>query len=475
MNSLWQKSVAWAVSCGRRLGSMAQPLLARISAAQSWREVVAHRQLRFLSQSARLEEGTAPHLVRGVALLSSLSLLGFLLWAGFTNINEIARTPGEIVPMGFVQTVEHLDGGTVRQINVAEGQIVRKGESLLVVDGAGASEDMAAARKKQWALEIRAERLRAFVNDRAPDFDRFGSASALVIAEQSDIFASMMAAVAQQKRVIEDQISQKQKVLAEIEVRADTARQNLATVQKVREGKLILYNKGLLPFTKLADTEKEMTALGGEVNALQVQMRQAQSAIEEFQARVASLRSTNRDAKFQDLHQVTSELEQNRELIRKLEARVTRLDVKSPVRGIVKGLKINTIGAVVQPGNTLMSIVPLDEDLVVETKIPPHQIGHVSVGQPVKVKVSAYDFARYGVVNGTVQAISATTFSDAGGQPYYRGKVLLQKHYVGDSAILNPVLPGMTVTAEIITGEKTVLDYLLKPIHASLATAFSER
>ena len=484
MTRSWPDAAAYLRALARNLPGDAQRLAKQVqqwarqlmSATQpSLRDGASDRQLRFLSQSARLEEGTPPKLVRGVALLSSLTLLGFLVWAGLTNINEVARTPGEVVPTGFVQTVEHLDGGTVRVINAAEGQIVQKGELLLVLDGAGTSEDMAAAHKKHWALEIRAERLRAFVNNRAPDFRKFGDPKDTVIAEQSDIFNTMMSAHAQQKRVIQDQISQKEKARSELAVRLETVTKNLKTMQKVHEGRLILYNKALLPYTKLAETEKEVTSLGGEMQAIEMQMRQAQAAIEEFNARSDSLGSTNRDGKFHELHQVSSDLEQNRELINKLEARIARLSVKSPVRGIVKGLKINTIGAVIQPGNTLMSIVPLDEALMVETRIPPHQIGHVSVGQPVKIKVSAYDFSRYGVVNGTVQSISATTFSDNAGSPYYRGKVALQKNFVGENATLHPVLPGMTVMAEIITGEKTVLDYLLKPIHASFATAFSER
>ena len=118
-------------------------------------------QLRLLSKSARLEENRPPHLVLGMAWLSSVAIIGFLLWAGFTNINEIARAPGEIVPTGFVQSVDHFDGGTVKAIHAAEGMIVKKGDVLLVLDGAGAMEDRSAARKKQWALEIRAERLRA--------------------------------------------------------------------------------------------------------------------------------------------------------------------------------------------------------------------------------------------------------------------------------------------------------------------------
>lgn len=437
--------------------------------------VALRGQLRFLSKSARLEENRPPRLVLAMAWLSSAAILGFAGWAGFTNINEIARAPGEIVPTGFVQSVDHFDGGTVKSISVKEGQIVDQGDVLLVLDGTGAQEDLNAAHKKQWGLEVRAERLRAFVNERAPDFSRFGKSTDPVIAEQADIFNTMMTAYLQQKQVIDDQINQKRKVLTELGLRLETAKTNLATVNKVLEGRRELYNKALLPFSRLADTEKEMTTLAGDVKAIEEQQRQAQSAIEEFNARAASLQSSSRDSKFQELHKVNTDVAQNNEIIRKLEAKVARLNVKAPVHGIIKGLKINTIGSVVLPGATLMSVVPLDEDLVVEAKIPPYQIGHMKIGQPVRVKVSAYDSSRYGAVNGTLNAISATTFADASGASYYRGKVSLEKTYVGKTKDVNPVLPGMTVMAEIVTGEKTVLDYLLKPIHASLSVAFTER
>jgi membrane fusion protein, adhesin transport system len=446
-----------------------------VTASRWSAEAAANRQLRLLSQSTRLEEGHAPHLVRGVALLSSAAIVGFLLWAGLTNINEVARTVGEVVPDGFLQTVDHFDGGTVKSILVREGQIVEKGQTLIMLDGAGTNEDLAAARKRQWALEVKAERLRAFVNDRAPDFDRFGDPDSPVIAEQADIFATMLAAEVQQSKVIDDQINQKEKVLAELEARNNATQKNLETVRKVYQGRLLLNKQQLLAFSKLADTEKEMTTLNGEVEAIDAQMRQARDAIEELRARIAAVRSLNRDSKYQELHQVASEIDQNSEQIRKLEARAARLELRAPVRGLIKGMKINTVGSAIQPGQALLSIVPLDEELVIETKIPPQYVGHVQIDQPVRVKISAYDYTRYGSVPGKLTFVSATTFSDGGGIPYYRGKVKLERPFVGNDAKQNPILPGMTAMAEIITGEKTVLTYLMKPINASLMTAFSER
>jgi HlyD family secretion protein/adhesin transport system membrane fusion protein len=141
----------------------------------------------------------------------------------------------------------------------------------------------------------------------------------------------------------------------------------------------------------------------------------------------------------------------------------------------VKGLSVNTIGGVVQPGQALMEIVPLDKDLVVEVRIPPRYIGPMHVGQRVQLKVSSYDFSRYGSIGGTLDYISPTTFMGENGERFYRGRVRLDQNYVGHSPRQNIIMPGMTVMADIITGNKTILEYLLKPIHRALLSSFSER
>ena len=164
----------------------------------------------------------------------------------------------------------------------------------------------------------------------------------------------------------------------------------------------------------------------------------------------------------------------NIEIINKLEERTSRLNLRAPARGLVKGLSVNTIGAVIQPGQTLMEIVPLDKDLEVSVKISPQDIGHLEVGQPVQVKFSTFDFSRYGSVQGHLEQISATTFSGEQGERYYQGRVSLVQNYVGTNPD-NQIMPGMTVMADVITGEKTILEYMLKPIHVSLKTAFTER
>ena len=172
---------------------------------------------------------------------------------------------------------------------------------------------------------------------------------------------------------------------------------------------------------------------------------------------------------------VTGELAQVRETIAKLQDRVRRLDITAPTRGIVKGLTTRTIGAVIGPGELIVEIVPLDDVLVAEVRISPRDIGHLRIGQSANVKVTTYDPARFGVVEGRLKRVSASTFKDEEGEPFYKGIIELSQAFVGSDPDRNPVLPGMVVDADIVTGSKSLMQYLLKPVYRGLDSAFRER
>lgn len=317
-------------------------------------------QLQFLRQSARLEESTAPYMVRGaMAVLSSL-VVAFIAWAHYAEIEEITQAPGEVVTSGFTQIIQHYDGGIVEEILVREGTEVERGAMLLRIDGAGAQQELNKAR-------IAAEGLQ-----------------------------------------------------------------------------------------QAADTAEEMYAIQSRLKREGVSTK-----LRYLEARQAR-------------NQALSELHQQQQVITRLEARVSRLHVHAPVAGLVKGLKLNTIGEVITPGAPLMEIVPTAESLVVEARISPNDIGHIAIGQPVKVKVSSFDYGRFGTVDGVVELITATTFENQKGAPYYRSRVRLNQHHIGRHEHMK-ILPGMTVQAGIITGEKSIMAYLLKPVQRALADGFSEK
>lgn len=430
--------------------------------------------MRYLSQAVQLEEAVNPSIIRSTIMTISIVILGFTAWAGFTNINEVARSPGEVVPNGYQQIVQHFEGGIVSEIDVKEGDIVKKDQIVLRLDGSGVTEDLERARAKKTALLMQEERLRAYLEKREPDFSKFGEGSEHLVKDQQSFFNSMEQNNEEERKVIREQIEQKKRMVSSLGSELKTARENFEITNKLFQKRAELHGKGYLSDTKFLEAQQNLNSIKGDITQIQSRLSVTQAEISEYQNRLSSLGLNQNDQVNERLDAIISERIQNEETLKKLQDRASRLAIRAPAEGIVKGLAVNTIGAVVKPGETMMEIVPIHNELVVQVKIPPQHIGHLKTGQAVKVKLSSYDFARYGLLNGTLEQISATTFSGQDGDRYYQGRIKLEKNYIGNDK-RNIVVPGMTVMAEIITGRKTILQYLLKPIHNSLNTAFSER
>ena len=431
-------------------------------------------QMRYLSQAIQLEESVNPKIVRTTMTMVSCTIIVFLIWAALTNINEVARTPGEVVPHGYQQTVQHLEGGIVKEIFVNDGQMVVQGQELLKLDGASLKEDLDRALSKQFDLDMRAERLRAFIEERELNFAEDNNAAASVIADQKAYFTGMKTARTQEQKIVEEQIQEKLQSIKSLETDLETASKNLKIAQDLQSKRLKLNEKGYASKMQILEDEKQVNELQGTIKRLKNQILVAKSEIRNSKNKLSSVVASHRDEAFKELSLIMAEKTQNVNVIRKIEERISRLTIKSPVKGLVKGLTVNTIGAVVQSGQVIMEIIPLDKSLEVAVKISPQDIGHLELGHRVQVKFSTYDFSRYGSVQGQLEYISATTFTGDKGERYYQGRVTLGQAFVGQNPD-NVILPGMTVMADVITGEKTILQYLLKPIHLSIKTAFTER
>ncbi|MEZ5936500.1 MAG: HlyD family type I secretion periplasmic adaptor subunit [Alphaproteobacteria bacterium] len=433
------------------------------------------QQLRYLAQSARLEEIDNHRLIRLTLLTISIAILVFIGWSAQATISEMSRAPGEVVPEGSQRTVQHLEGGRVAEILVRNGQIVDKDQALMVLDGSGVEEDLERARSKQLSLQIKAERLRAFIEGREPDFAGFDDVSDGYVLQQRESFRSMLKARQNEKKIVRAQITQKNETIALLKARRQNTADELTLVSDLHERHAKLFSQGYLTRSKLVETERQRNGLLGDLTDLDNQIRQAKVTLYEFENRLLSLDANHSDDAYRQLDDVEAELRQNREIVAKLRHRAERLTIRAPIHGVVKGLTVNNVGAVIASGQVITELVPLNEKLVVDVRIPPQHVGHLSTGQAVQVRVSSYDFGRYGAVAGRLEAISATTFVGERGERYYRGRIRLEQNYVGNDPMTNTILPGMTVMADIITGEKTVLDYLLKPIRQSIKTAFTER
>ncbi len=454
-----------------------QPLASSMAPAAHHKGLMARilrDDLTDLMQPLAVQENTLPRLVKFSIIALSIATVMFLIWSAITPLKELARTEGQVMPVGYNRLVQHLEGGLVHAIDVHEGDFVEKDQLLVVLDGAGAQEDLKEQQAIVLSLGLQAERLHAMLEGRTPNFNGLGASSDQV-AEQNTMQDASIASRQHDQGVLREQIARKSSDIARIKAELNTARSSLTIATEAHGMYKNLMDRGLAVRTVYLSRLQDMTNRQGDVAALGQQLSAANKELSEYQERLAALTAQQRDNSFDELHKVETQLAQAKQELKKREDRVGRLEVRAPIAGYVKGIKLNTIGAVVPAGATLMELVPVDDHLFVEVRILPQQIGRVAVGQDVQTKVHSYDYVRFGTIPGKLEFISAMTFTDESRhEDYYKGRVRLERNYAGQKPGHYPVIPGMTVDADIVTGEKTVLGYLLRPIHNALHNALTE-
>ncbi|MBF0454370.1 MAG: HlyD family type I secretion periplasmic adaptor subunit [Magnetococcales bacterium] len=431
---------------------------------------------RFLSQSVILEESGLSTLVRASILLVAMVLTVFLIWASHSTIDEMASTTGQVIPNSPIQVIQHLEGGIIEQIYIQEGQIVKKGGLIARLSPKSAQAELNQMRARQASLTAQKIRLTALIEGVNADFSSLSG-------EYDNIVLGQVRLLNAQRVNFENQIDVYQTRIERIEARLENLLDQQASLNKqvaftqqemtVREQG---YAKGLMSRLTVISAQRDKTRVESELVRIIGQIAGARKDLSEATSELDGLVDTTREDSYRELSAITGELSQITEGMARLKDRVARLLVYSPVWGIVKGLQVETIGGVLIPGSVITDIIPLDATRRVETKISTRDVGHVRIGQGVTVKVTTFDFARYGGISGILESISPTTFSDpSGGEAFYKGIVRLEKSYVGGDPNSNQVLPGMTVQADIHTGAKTLMEYLLKPIYASVNKSFRER
>lgn len=433
------------------------------------------RQLRYMAQSVLLEEMGVSAMARGVVVVISALVVAFLVWASFMTMQEVAVTYGAVVPKSPVHAVQHLEGGIIRAVLVEERQMVEAGEPLTMLDPVQAEADLEQTRAREIGLRLRAERLRAFAERREPQFSSVAPPRyAAMIADQEDILRANRDRWDTQRQVLLAEISQKEAEIAASGDQQQATRTQLALLREEEALRKRMFESQLATKVDYFAVRRQVAAMESELHRLQGQRNTAQEALIELRDRLNDLDSTQRQDALNELGTVTAELVQVEEATARAADRAQRLTVVAPVRGFVQNLQARNVGAVIPAGGLLMEIVPVDDELQIEAKISTRDVGHVRIGQTVSVKVSTFDFIRYGDVKGTLHSVSATTYIDEQtGESYYKAKINLNKQYVGTDE--NILTPGMTVQADIITGEKTLMEYILKPIVISLNQAFRER
>ncbi|MGE5516106.1 MAG: HlyD family type I secretion periplasmic adaptor subunit [Bacteroidota bacterium] len=409
------------------------------------------------------------------AVMAALTL--FVLWALLAQLDEVTIANGEVVPEGKVKVIQHLEGGVVREISVADGMEVKEGTPLMQLDLSANSINRDELQVRLDGLTLQRARLRAEVGGAAnPDFPAAeASRQPVLLASETRNFDSRRAALRATLNVLNDQARQKTLEVQELETRQRALASNLRLSRERLAMSTELMKSGLT-------AKMEHVALQGQVEELEGQLDSVRASIPRAQAGAAEAKSRieEEQARFVrtaqgELSEVELNVARTRELLSQASDQQRRTQITSPIDGIVKNLRANTIGGVVKPGEPIMEIVPLHERLQIDAKLNPADRGYVQVGQKAMVKLSAYDYTTYGGLEGEVILVAPDTTMGADNQPFYRVLVQTERAYLGDETSKRPITAGMQATVDIRTGTRTVMEYLVKPVLKLRHEAFRER
>ncbi|MCM2559938.1 HlyD family type I secretion periplasmic adaptor subunit [Alcaligenes nematophilus] len=415
--------------------------------------------------------------VRGSTLLIWLTLLAIsllIVWASFASIDEVVRGEGKVVPSRQVQIVQSLDGGVVEEILVRPGQSVEAGEVLLRIDPTRASSSLGENEAESLSLMAKAARLEAIAADQPFDMPSEVLEKAPDLAEmERRVWQARTEELRSNISVAQEQLNQRQQELRETQANRDQAASSCGLTSQELQMTRPLLKSGAVSEVDLLRLQRDVARYCGEQKAATAQISRIQASIQEAQNRIGEVEITFRNQARTELAETRAKLASLEQGQRALADRVRLAEVRSPVRGTIKTLSANTVGGVVQPGKDILEIVPTDDTLLLEVRINPRDIGFLHSGQTAEVKFTAYDFAVYGGLPGVLEQTSADTITDEKGNSFYIAKVRTDTVYVGDDN--RPILPGMVAEVHIMTGKRTVMQYLLKPILRARSNAFRER
>lgn len=433
----------------------------------------AHK--RHLSREALLEEtGPSGYAIFAVFLIAGL-LAAAVAWSYHATITKAAKASGEVVPSGAERVVQHFEGGIVREISVKDGDLVRQGQVLIRFDPTLREAELDQVRARAAALTVKERRYRAFIDGGEPDFSDLEADYPNLVQEGRFTLQATRERVAGQEAVLESRITQRQKTVDIYRKQEAGLKDQVKLVEESVAMRDQLFKKGLGSRVNLIGTQLDLARVQGALTDAQTSREQALVAIDEARNQLEELRVTERGDAMEELSAVLAELAEVRENLKRLQDRVQRLDVRAPVDGLVHRLAVNTAGAVVEPAQVLMSIVPVDETVIVEARLDPKDIGHLKPGQAAKVAIGGFDARRYGVLPAKLQQISATSFTDSQGTTFFKGRIVLDSEVISGGGSDHRIVPGMTAEVDIVLGSQTLLEYITGPVYKSLMAAFSER
>ena len=437
---------------------------------------LSKRDYEFMHSLSAAVLEVAPTRLRFVLYFWVVAIFMFLIWANFALIDEIARGDGEIIPSGENQMIQNLEGGIVQEILVHEGQEVKKGQILIKIDNQKSQSSFSSNAIKADALETKIVRLNAEANGqkfivsdelkkRLPEF----------VENEKSLYQTNKQQLNSKLNALKERLSQKKSELSEAQNQLEYLKASSDFISKEVKMTKPMVAKGVRSKIDFLKLKREANEIISKYDATKKSIPRLKSAIKEVQSTIKEATLIFQSEAKVKMNEAIAELRGLRATSTALQDQVSRTVVRSPMNGIVQKLFIHTVGGVIKPGENIMEIVPSDQTLLVEVKIKPSDIAFIYFGQKAIVKFSAYDFAIYGGLDGEVVLISADTIKDEKDNVFYTVRIKTNQNYLGDETKPLKIIPGMTVSVDIITGQKSVLDYILKPILKTKQYTFTER
>jgi len=400
----------------------------------------------------------------------------FIIWAAFSEVEETTRGEGKVIPSSHIQVVQNLEGGIISEILVNVGDVVKKGQLLLKIDDTRFSSSFQENRAKYLADLAKAARLNAEATGtpfRVPD--EVMREKPEIGALEQQLYNSRMSEVQSSMGIKRQQANQRNLELRELKAKLTELTRTYALLQQELKMTKPLVAKGAVSDVEILRLEREASQREGEIEALKHEIPRAQSKYEEsmMAIREANLNFSNKSKT--DLTEVQAQIDESSSTSVALKDRLDRTSVRSPVNGTVNRLLVNTVGGVVQPGMDMIEIVPQEGTLLVEAKIKPSDIAFLRPGQQANVKFTAYDYTIYGSLEAVLEHISADSITDDKGNSFYLVRLRTKKSSLGTAGHPLPIIPGMVTTVDILTGKKTILSYILKPVLKAKSSALRER
>jgi adhesin transport system membrane fusion protein len=432
--------------------------------------------LLFMSEVDQAMYGKGHKLAYIMSTSILVMIIIFIVWAKLAMLDERTRGFGRVIPSQRIQEIQNLEGGILNELFVQEGQSVQKGDILARLSNEQAASYYRDAKSKAMEHQAAIARLTAEANGTEPEVpEEVVRDAPQLVEDQMHIFTAQRNKLNIEIGLLEDQYQQRQQEVSEMIARRNQLRQSLEVAEKQRDIAKPLVEKHIHSELDYLRLEQTVVQMHGDMQALTLGLPRVRRAAKEAKGRIAQAQAEYRTNALEEINARRQELNSIQENMSSGGDRVTRTDVRSPVKGIVKHIMVNTIGGVVRPGESIMEVVPLDDTLLVEAEVKPADIAFLHPGQRAKVKITAYDFSIYGGLDGTVENISADTIEDEKGESHYLVKVRTKENAITYRGQQLPIIPGMTASVDIMTGRKSVLDYLLKPLLKAKQNALRER